>query len=135
MNERQKIAAVRRRAAERNEQNLKWYSYILDSIHSDDVDVSVMSDKMKIEFAFKMFYEEMVKNDKRRLSRLSLLTDWLQGLCSTVNIAFTDYDIMQIGEMWNNDDPCFVEDWFKNIAKKMVELADILGVNIDKYFY
>ena len=44
MNERQKIAAIRA-AAEKNEQNMKWYSYILDSIHSDDVDVSVMSDR------------------------------------------------------------------------------------------
>jgi hypothetical protein len=134
MNERQKIAAIRS-AAEMNEQNMKWYSYILDSIHSDDVDVSVMSDKMKIEFAFKMFHEEMVKNNNRGISILGLLTDWLQGLCSTVNIAFTDYDIMQIGKMWKSHDPYFVENWFKNIAKKMIELAYILGVYTDKYFY
>lgn len=134
MNERQEIAAIRT-AAEMSEQNMKWYSYILDSIHSDDVDVSVMSDKMKIEFAFKMFHEEMVKNNICRMSILGLLTDWLQGLCSTVNIAFTDYDIMQIGKMWKIHDPYFVENWFKNIAKKMIELADILGVNTDKYFY
>ena len=134
MNERQKIAAIRK-AAEMNEQNKKWYSYILDSIHSDDVDVSVLSDKMKIEFAFKMFHEEMVKNNNCRMSILSLLTDWLQGLCSTVNIAFTDYDIMQIGKLWKCHDHNFVGDWFKNIAKKMIELAHILGVNTDKYFY
>ena len=134
MNERQEIAAIRT-AAEMSEQNMKWYSYILDSIHSDDVDVSVLSDKMKIEFAFKMFYEEMVKNDNRRVSRLSLLTDWLQGLCSTVNIAFSDYDIRQIRKLWKCHDHNFVEDWFKNIAKKMLELAYILGVNTDKYLY
>ena len=134
MNERQKIAAIRA-AAEKNEQNMKWYSYILDSINSDDVDVSVLSDKMKIEFAFKMFHEEMVKNNNRRMSILGLLTDWLQGLCSTVNIAFTDYDIMQIGKMWKIHDPYFVENWFKNIAKKMIEFAYILGVNTDKYLY
>ena len=134
MNERQEIAAIRR-AAEINELNKKWYSYILDSIHSDDVDVSVLSDKMKIEFAFKMFHEEMVKNNNCRMSILSLLTDWLQGLCSTVNIAFADYDIKQIGKMWKIHDQYFVENWFKNIAKKMIELAHILGVNTDKYFY
>lgn len=134
MNERQEIAAIRV-AAEMNEQNMKWYSYILDSIHSDDVDVSVLSDKMKIEFAFKMFYEEMVKNDNRRVSRLDLLTDWLQGLCSTVNIAFADYDILQIKMLWKCHDHNFVGDWFKNIAKKMLELAYILGVDTDKYFY
>ena len=134
MNERQKIAAIRA-AAEMNEQNKKWYSYILDSISSDDVDVSVMNDKMKIEFAFEMFHEEMVKNNNCRMSILGLLTDWLQGLCSTVNIAFTDYDIMQIGKMWKIHDPYFVENWFKNIAKKMLELAYILGVNTDKYLY
>lgn len=134
MNERQEIAAIRK-AAEMNEQNMKWYSYILDSIHSDDVDVSVLSDKMKIEFAFKMFYEEMVKNDNRIVSRLDLLTDWLQGLCSTVNIAFADYDILQIKKLWKCHDHNFVEDWFKNIAKKMLELAYILGVYTDKYLY
>lgn len=134
MNERQKIAAIRT-AAEMNEQNMKWYSYILDSIQSDDVDVSVMSDKMKIEFAFDMFNKEMVKNNNSRLSLHSLLTDWLQGLCSTVNIAFTDYDIMQIGKMWKSHDPYFVENWFCNTARKMIELAHILGVNTDKYFY
>lgn len=134
MNERQEIAAIRT-AAEMNEQNMKWYSYILDSIHSDDVDVSVLSDKMKIEFAFKMFYEEMVKNDNRRVSRLDLLIDWLQGLCSTVNIAFADYDILQIKKLWKCHDHNFVEDWFKNIAKKMLELAYILGVDTDKYLY
>lgn len=134
MNERQEIAAIRT-AAEMNEQNMKWYSYILDSIHSDDVDVSVLSDKMKIEFAFKMFYEEMVKNDNRRVSRLDLLTDWLQGLCSTVNITFVDYDILQIKKLWKCHDHNFVGDWFKNIAKKMIELAYILGVNTGKYLY
>lgn len=134
MNERQEIAVIRT-AAEMNEQNMKWYSYILDSIHSDDVDVSVLSDKMKIEFAFKMFYEEMVKNDNRRVSRLDLLTDWLQGLCSTMNIAFADYDILQIKKLWKCHDHNFVEDWFKNIAKKMLELAYILGVYTDKYLY
>ena len=134
MNERQKIAAIRT-AAEMNEQNMKWYSYILDSIQSDDVDVSVMSDKMKIEFAFDMFNKEMVKNNNSRLSLHSLLTDWLQGLCSTVNIAFMDYDIMQIGKMWKSHDPKFVENWFSNTARKMIELAHILGVNTDKYFY
>lgn len=134
MNERQKIAATRT-AAEMNELNKKWYSYILDSIQSDDVDVSVMCDKMKIEFAFDMFNKEMVKNNNSRLSLPSLLTDWLQGLCSTVNIAFTDYDIMQIGKMWKSHDPYFVENWFSNTARKMIELAHILGVNTDKYFY
>ena len=113
----------------------KMYAYILDFISSDEVAVASMSDKERIEFAFKMFHEEMVKNNNCRMSILSLLTDWLQGLCSTVNIAFTDYDIMQIGKMWKIHDPYFVENWFKNIAKKMIELAHILGVNTDKYFY
>ena len=116
MNERQEIAAIRT-AAEMNEQNMKWYSYILDSIHSDDVDVSVLSDKMKIEFAFEMFHKEAVKGDKRNISRLELLTYWLQGLCSTVNIAYEDYEIKQIRKLWKCHDHNFVGDWFKNIAE------------------
>ena len=56
MNERQEIAAIRT-AAEMNEQNMRWYSYILDCNRSDGVQVSVVSDKIKIEFAFGMFYK------------------------------------------------------------------------------
>ena len=82
-----------------------------------------------------MFYKEAVKGDKRKISRLELLTYWLQGLCSTVNIAYEDYEIKQIRKLWKCHDHNFVGDWFKNIAKKMLELAYILGVGTDKYLY
>lgn len=62
--------------------NGKMYAYILDSISSDDVDVESMSDKERIEFALDMFYDEIYKNDRRRMSTLEKLTYWISGLCS-----------------------------------------------------
>lgn len=79
------------------EVNGKMYAYILDSISSDDVDVESMSDKERIEFALDTFYVEKFKDDRRRMSALDLLTEWIAGLCSTVNVAFTNYDIAKVG--------------------------------------
>lgn len=134
MNERQKMAAALR-AAKNNELKKHYFQYILDSISSDDVDVSKMSDKEKIEFAFKMFYEEKVKNDRRNIPRLDLLTEWLQGLCSTVSIAFSYCDIREIAHSWHVHSSMgdFVENWFKNVATMMFRLAEELGVDIEKY--
>ena len=69
------------------EVNGKMYAYILDSISSDDVDVESMSDKERIEFALDMFYDEIYKNDRRRMSTLEKLTYWISGLCSTVSVT------------------------------------------------
>lgn len=135
MNERQKKAAALR-AAEKNELKKHYFKYILDSISSDDVDIEKMSDKEKVEFAFKMFYEEKVKNDRRNISRLDLLTEWLQGLCSTVSIAFSYCDIRKIGKSWGillTPMDKFVNGWFENVAVMMFQLAKELDADIAEY--
>lgn len=114
------------------------YAYILDSISSDDVDVESMSDKERIEFALDMFYDEIYKNDRRRMSTLEKLTYWISGLCSTVNVAFTNYDIAKVGTEWgycrtDARTSQFVRTWFERIANGILRLAKIYGVDMSRF--
>lgn len=120
------------------EVNGKMYAYILDSIYSDDVDTESMSDKERIEFALDMFYDEMYKNDRRRMSTLEKLTSWIGGLCSTVSVAYMNYDIAQIGTEWgycrtDARTSQFVRSWFERIANGILRLAKIYGVDMSRF--
>ena len=118
--------------------NGKMYAYILDSISSDDVDVESMSDKERIEFALDMFYDEIYKNDRRRMSTLEELTYWISGRCSTVSVTFADYDIAQLGKEWgycrtDARTSQFVHTWFERIANGILRLAKIYGVDMSRF--
>jgi hypothetical protein len=118
--------------------NGKMYAYILDSISSDDADVESMSDKERIEFALDTFYVEKFKDDRRRMSALDLLTEWIAGLCSTVNVAFTNYDIAKVGTEWvycrtDARTSQFVRTWFERIANGILRLAKIYGVDMSRF--
>lgn len=120
------------------EVNGKMYAYILDSISSDDADVESMSDKERIEFALDTFYVEKFKDDRRRMSALELLTEWIAGLCSTVNVAFTNYDIAKVGTEWgycrtDARTSRFVRTWFERIANGILRLAKIYGVDMSRF--
>lgn len=120
------------------EVNGKMYAYILDSISSDEVDVESMSDKERIEFALDMFYTENFKDDRRRMSALDLLTEWIGGLCSTVNVAFTNYDIAKVGTEWgycrtDARTSQFVRTWFERIANGILRLTKIYGVDMSRF--
>lgn len=118
--------------------NGKMYAYILDSISSDEVDVESMSDKERIEFALDAFYDEIYKNDRRRTSTLEKLTYWISGLCSTVNVAFTNYDIAKVGTEWgycrtDARTSQFVRTWFERIVNGILRLAKIYGVDMSRF--
>lgn len=118
--------------------NGKMYAYILDSISSDEVDVESMSDRERIEFALDTFYVEKFEGDRRRMSALDLLTEWIAGLCSTVNVAFADYDIAQLGKEWgycrtDARTSQFVRTWFERIANGILRLAKIYGVDMSRF--
>lgn len=118
--------------------NGKMYAYILDSISSDDADVESMSDKKRIEFALDAFYDEIYKNDRRRMSTLEKLAYWISGLCSTVNVAFTNYDIAKVGTEWgycrtDARTSQFVHTWFERIANGILRLAKIYGVDMSRF--
>ena len=72
------------------------------------------------------------------MSALDLLTEWIAGLCSTVNVAFTNYDIAKVGTEWgycrtDARTSQFVRTWFERIASDILRLAKIYGVDMSSF--
>lgn len=116
----------------------KWYQYILDCVNSDDVDVTTMTDKEKIEFILERFNEE--RNGAWWKQEYPLLSDrianFLQGLPSSCSVAFSDYDVLQIGKSWGlaYNPAHFVHYWFKNCGRRIVELANKYEIDLHRYY-
>lgn len=77
------------------------YQYILDSIDSSEYGVDTPTDKEKLQFLFDMFKNEQGYN----IGRMGLhgaFMEWIQGLPSSFNIDFNNYDILQLAKKWGS---------------------------------
>ena len=118
--------------------NGKQYSYILDSVYSDDKDVERMTDKERIQFVLDTFYDEKYKDDRRRMSTSALLTEWIQGLPSAISVAFSNYDIQETGKSWGycktpRSAATFVNMWWQGIAGGILQLARIYAIDMSRF--
>lgn len=115
------------------------FAYILDSVYSDVIDTESMTDKERIEFLLDTFFEEMYKNDRRRMCVLDLLREWLQGLPSAINIAFSYYDIAVTGKSMGyckdaRSESRFINNWWTILASNILRLARIYEINISRFY-
>lgn len=118
------------------------YAYILDAICPENTGISSegMSDTEKVLLLLETFAaEKNYPNNFRRFpNAVDRLADWMQGLPSVFNIAFTYCDIIQQGKAWGyckteKQQESFCEHWFSSIACKTFQLARILGIDTAKY--
>lgn len=109
------------------------FAYLFDCIYSEEFDVEQMNDREKIEYVFEQFeaehgggyYKKSFPDEQSRLA------DWLQGLPTSCNIAFSNYDIAEIGRSWGycitertlNE---FVERWFLVCALRLIQMRNAL---------
>ena len=117
----------------------EMFAYILDSVYSDVIDTESMTDKERIEFLLDTFFEEMYKNDRRRMCVLDLLREWLQGLPSAINIAFSYYDIAVTGKSMGycknaRSESRFINNWWTILASNILRLARIYEINISRFY-
>lgn len=115
------------------------FAYILDSIYSDVIDTESMTDKERIEFLLDTFFEEKCKYDRRRMCVLDLLREWLQGLPSAINIAFSYYDIAVTGKSMGyckdaRSESRFINNWWTILASNILRLARIYEINIIRFY-
>lgn len=74
--------------------------YILDCIDSEGYGIECNTDKDKALFLWHVFNKEYGWSIERYgLQRA--LREWLQGLPSSVNIAFMNYEILELYKKWN----------------------------------
>lgn len=108
------------------------FAYVLDCIYNDEKDN--MSDKEAINYFFECFNKEYNNNYNKRLypNLQERISQYIQGLPTCISIAFTDYDIINIGKSWGYcTTPAktanFVNNWFSVIAWRLIQLKDKLN--------
>jgi hypothetical protein len=102
-------------------------TYLLDCINSDDMDLATVADK--INYSRIDFYSSQAWNVER-IGEQSAVKEWLQGLPSSINIAFANYEILQIAVKWQSLPADYserqadkiLENWFNLLAAKLCQL-------------
>lgn len=109
------------------------FEYLFDCIDTEQIGESA-TDKEKINFVFKTFEDEYGNPYNNRIypNECERLALYLRGLPSCVNIAFTNYDIIQIGKSWglcktSKAEANFVENWFDVCAFRLIQMRDMLN--------
>lgn len=115
------------------------FAYILDSVNPNEIDTEKMTDKERIGFLLDTFFEEMYKNDRRRMCVYDLLREWLQGLPSAINVAFSYYDIAVTGKSMGyckdaRSESRFINNWWTLLASNILRLARIYEINMSRFY-
>ena len=109
------------------------FGYLLDCVDTETIGESA-TDKEKIDFVFDTFNNEY--NDayyKRRYpNECERLANYLRGLPSCIHIAFSDYDIIQIGKSWGycktpRQEADFVNNWWSRCAFRIIQMRNALN--------
>lgn len=108
------------------------FAYVLDCIYNDEKDN--MSDKEAINYFFDCFNKEYNFDYHKRLypNLQERVKEYIQGLPSCFSIAFTNYDIEQVGKSWGScqterQREYFINNWFSIIAWRLIQLKEKLN--------
>lgn len=109
------------------------FEYLFDCIDTEQIGENA-TDKEKVNFVFKTFEDEYGNPYNKRIypNECERLAQYLRGLPSCVNVAFADYDIIQIGKSWgfcktSKAEAKFVENWFDVCAFRLIQMRDMLN--------
>lgn len=105
-------------------------NYILDCIDNsgyDNKELPFIEDKLK--FLHDTFISEYGWHIQQ-VGKFEALVSWLQGLPSSINIAFSNHDIIKLCEQWGLLDKdasearqwVFIESWFRRMAMRIETL-------------
>ena len=109
----------------------KIYEYILHNISAEGYNRTLTNDRERIEFLINTFKSEYGWAINR-MGAFKAFTEWLQGLPSSINIAYNYSDIIKVGKnigvldsnASEKKEDKFTEDWFFFIARNVYKLAN-----------
>lgn len=115
------------------ELNSKVFNYILNAIDGEDFGKEFTSDADKLRFLFDTFKSEYCyKQNLQRYggSYQETFRQWIMGLPSCFNIAFSYCDIIAIAKEWGSipqnatdkQEQKIINNWFNLIASKTFQL-------------
>ncbi len=90
------------------ELNEKAFNYILNAIDSSEYGgEELATEKEKLQFLFDTFKSECLPPDnfKRYWTVQNYFKEWIQGMPSCFNIAFYNYDIINLAKSWGSIPP------------------------------
>lgn len=109
------------------------FSYLLDCVDTEIIGENA-TDKEKINFVFDTFNDEFGNAYNKRTcpSEQERLANYLRGLPSCIHIAFSDYDIIQIGKSWGyyktpKQEANFVNNWWSRCAFRLIQMRNALN--------
>lgn len=109
------------------------FEYLFDCIDTEQIGADA-TDKEKVAYVFTCFEREYGNAYNKRIypNECERLSQYLRGPPSCVNVAFTDYDIIQIGKSWgfcktSKAEDRFVEKWFDVCAFRLIQMRDMLN--------
>ena len=115
-------------------------SYILDCINLDDYSgegiTETLSDKDKINYLFAIYKNEYCydSNVKRYPNNQERFKNWISGAPSVFNIAFENYEILQVAkklheveELTEKQEDTIIENFFNHIALHALKLKSKLN--------
>ena len=110
------------------------YPYILDSIDFSDYDINPESEKDKLQEVFNQFKRTAIYDNNLRRFKYNLtdiFADYLMGLPSFLNLAFTNYEILQLAKSWKS----IPEDATEKQEDKIISnYYNFMAVNFFKLF-
>lgn len=128
-----------RRRTNSKEFNALIYAYILKNICDPDDSTALKSDTEKLVYLKKTFHSEYCYplHLSRYGSVQEVLRQWLMGLPSAINIAFENWEILEIAVRWQSIPKDYSEaeaykildNWFKLLAFKIMQLWKIHKIN------
>ena len=118
--------------------------HIIDGMDLDAYDIAPKFDNVTYEgdliadaqTVVTCFESEFLHNGNRDISTSKVLAEWLQGLPSIISIAYTNYDILQIGMECGlikkeypteagreSAENTFIGGWFNRVAMQLLQIA------------
>lgn len=100
--------------------------YLVDCIEQGEGDVYCLGIVgAKVKWAYDRFVEEYGWRIPQ-VGREQAMTEWLQGICPSVRLVFTNYDVAQLRKEWSVSEREYdwVAGWFKRCAIALIRLHD-----------
>ncbi len=110
--------------------------YIIDCIDSTNYDMETNTDMEKLTFLYETFHAEAGWNIER-VGERNAFKNWLQGLPSSFNIVFTNYDIIQLAKKWKSlstnaterEENRIINNYWNSITTKTFQLFHTYKIN------
>ena len=118
--------------------NAKIYPYILNAIDGENYGVKAETDGEKLTFLANTFEREYLSHYSISYygSVQNCLKNWIQGLPSSFNIDFENYEILKIAKEWGSipenatekQEDKILDNWFNLVAFKTLQLFKKHGI-------